>query len=432
MSYKYLVNYNSSNTNKPLYIYLKEIIELLIKIIIYNIEITIRIFSSINNVLSFIINSLFVIWLLLGITSPIIFILVTYLNFGFLGNLVSGVFVFKIIASYITGNKKSISFLNHISYLQDNFSYYKSNLFLIEGISNLEDNNHAIEEFFKSKCLSKNNLFTCAPHGILATNYSLNVVFNKFFYDRKYLDCYFVISDILIKLPFVSEFLTAIGCISSKSETINSHLKNGDNIAILSGGYEEASITEYGKHMIYLKNLGIIDSILKMEPEDNKKKYYECYCIFFLNESVNYFTMNYFKDLRLKLAKSRFIPGVLFCGYCGIFPNYFKKLDNISIISKDAIKIPYMGNLYKQKSKDEKSMITMYFGSLIENKYHQLFKFAKDLLIDNVNMNNYTNEILFPNRMDTTMTIINSSNNKYNFDNYSFDYHKCELYQINN
>ncbi len=386
------------------------------------------IFTSFNNFISMFIHSILINWLIIGIISPILFIILSLFDLGTFGNLISGLFIFRLIYNYITNHKKSENILDSMSKLRFNFKYYKNDICITKNKI------HELKNFDISKIISKNesNVVIAGPHGIFGVCYCLNIILNKYFYSKQYLDCNFVISNILINLPFIHELLTTIGCISSDLDKIKECLNKKENIAILIGGFEEAAITEYRKHTMYLENLGMIYHVLSMENNSDCINYSNFYCVYLLNEPSNYYTyFNNLKKIKLRISKTRFFPGCFsFSGFCGLLPIYYKRVENITLLHDIPIKIPHCGKIFSSKDKYEKNKIIEYFGSKIAEQYIDLFESSKRRILSDDRFSEVTRKILYPEGYKTNLNFFESK--KKDYQNFYFDCTNCCLIKKNN
>lgn len=108
----------------------------------------------------------------------------------------------------------------------------------------------------------------------------------------------------------------------SKS-TMQRNMKAGQNIALIPGGFEEATVYEYDHDRIFLKNrCGFIKYALKYG--------YKVYPVYTFGEEKTYYTLPYLLEFRLWLNKFK-IPTVFFCGLWGSFLP-FRDVDLITVV----------------------------------------------------------------------------------------------------
>ena len=101
-------------------------------------------------------------------------------------------------------------------------------------------------------------------------------------------------------------------------------MKKGRNLAILPGGFEEATIFEYNKHKLYYKKkTGFIKYSLVYG--------YKIVPSYSFGEEQTYFTLNFFENLRIKLA-NLCIPAFYIISKYGYYPNTDKEL--ITVVGK--------------------------------------------------------------------------------------------------
>ena len=78
----------------------------------------------------------------------------------------------------------------------------------------------------------------------------MNLIVSEHFLDKGYR---FLIAGVLIKVPIVSDVMQYFGAGSVEKESMLELMKKGNNIAFIPGGFEEATLMEYGKHKLFLK-----------------------------------------------------------------------------------------------------------------------------------------------------------------------------------
>lgn len=163
------------------------------------------------------------------------------------------------------------------------------------------------------------------PHGILSIGWSLNCNSNL-----RMLPCKFswLGADSIFILPFVSEFLTWHSACPASKKSFTNLMKQERNIAIIPGGFEEATLYERGVPRVYIRERkGFIKYSLmygyKIRPG------------YTFGEENTYRAYTGLLGFR-KWLNSFKIPGVIFLGKYGtLLP--FTNVDLITVIGKEII-----------------------------------------------------------------------------------------------
>ncbi|KDO24241.1 hypothetical protein SPRG_09877 [Saprolegnia parasitica CBS 223.65] len=99
------------------------------------------------------------------------------------------------------------------------------------------------------------------PHGVLSCGWTTNGIGCETFAPSK---IQWLVSDVLFNLPVMGDMISWAGCGPAGKENFSKLCGQGSNIALIPGGYEEATTYNYGKHQVYLKNRkGFIKLALK-------------------------------------------------------------------------------------------------------------------------------------------------------------------------
>jgi len=98
-------------------------------------------------------------------------------------------------------------------------------------------------------------------------------------------------------------------------------LARGQDVALIPGGFEEATIYERGVHRLYLKHRG---GFIKLALQHG----YTVVPVYTFGEEKNYWNFPYFHRLRLWLNRFQ-IPGVLPWGSPGILPARGHAMDTV-------------------------------------------------------------------------------------------------------
>mmetsp|Transcript_19297 Transcript_19297/g.53799 ORF Transcript_19297/g.53799 Transcript_19297/m.53799 type:complete len:114 (+) Transcript_19297:940-1281(+) len=107
--------------------------------------------------------------------------------------------------------------------------------------------------------------------------------------------------------------LTWYRCAPVSARAMKSKMRRNENIALLPGGFQEATLYTYGKHLVYIKRRkGFIKYALQYGY-----KVYPCYTF---GEERTYLQLPGFNAIRLWLNKFH-IPTVLFIGRFFLMPD---------------------------------------------------------------------------------------------------------------
>mmetsp|Transcript_25758 Transcript_25758/g.45879 ORF Transcript_25758/g.45879 Transcript_25758/m.45879 type:complete len:251 (-) Transcript_25758:539-1291(-) len=87
------------------------------------------------------------------------------------------------------------------------------------------------------------------PHGILCVGWILNGNVGEQLFNSEFR---WLTAPVLFKLPLLSEMLTWYNCAPSSAQSMKTRMKTGENIALIPGGFQEATTYQYGKHRAYL------------------------------------------------------------------------------------------------------------------------------------------------------------------------------------
>ncbi|KDO24281.1 hypothetical protein SPRG_09918 [Saprolegnia parasitica CBS 223.65] len=150
------------------------------------------------------------------------------------------------------------------------------------------------------------------PHGILA---EAGTVANGFA-DPVFAPCQisWLVSELLFLMPPIANIISWFGCGPVHRANFESLAKRGSNLALIPGGFEEATIYAYGKHRVFLKER---KGFIKLALQHG----YKVYPVYTFGEERTYLAFE--PGLRLRLALNRFkLPGVLFRGlwWCFFLP----------------------------------------------------------------------------------------------------------------
>jgi len=187
---------------------------------------------------------------------------------------------------------------------------------------------NSYEVHIEEELESSNSLFSFHPHGILGFGASMCGGKNETLYNS-----IFCGSRALINIPISGIIARWTGVQGVDNKNFKDFLRRGKNIIFVPGGFEEATITEYGKDRIFIKERkGFIKYALEFG--------YKIYPSYTFNENKIFFTFNWFEKFRLFLNKIK-IPGTIFYSKYLFFPD--SDIDLFCVIGKP-IRLPQIAN----------------------------------------------------------------------------------------
>jgi 2-acylglycerol O-acyltransferase 2 len=213
--------------------------------------------------------------------------------------------------------KRSETYRKFLRYLKPQF-YFNSFKLITE------------EELKKSNCL-----FTFHPHGVLSVTIPITCTLTEVFYKAR-----FCVSRVMLNFPISGIFAKLLGGESVSKKNFISMMKNNDNIIFLPGGFEEATITDYHKNKVFIKNrTGFIKYALEFG--------YSIQPCYSFNENKLFLNFTGLEKFRLFLNKLK-IPGTWFISKLGFMPHY--NLD-IAIVVGKRIDLPKIENPSEEEVK---------------------------------------------------------------------------------
>lgn len=148
------------------------------------------------------------------------------------------------------------------------------------------------------------------PHGILCCGWTLAASSQAFLPSKMS----WLVADILTYVPFFSNLMIPLGGGSAAKKNMLRLMSEGENIALLPGGFEEATLYVKDTHRVFLsRRKGFINYALRHG--------YTIIPSYVFGEEQTYWTLNGATRLRLWLNQFH-IPSVLFFGtwWCGFCP----------------------------------------------------------------------------------------------------------------
>ncbi|KAF4317778.1 hypothetical protein JM18_006582 [Phytophthora kernoviae] len=184
---------------------------------------------------------------------------------------------------------------------------------------------YAVEENDVTPCVEpgKRALFTFHPHGVLTCGFSFNGAHHLTFQRAA---CRWISAENLFWFPLMRDILHWMEFSSSTKASMQSIMRTGQNLCLLPGGFEEATLFQRGKHRVYIKNrFGFIKLALQHG--------YDIYPAYTFGEEYTYHAFPYLQQLRLQLNRFR-VPGAIFFGIplCFFLPR--PDVDLITVVSK--------------------------------------------------------------------------------------------------
>jgi hypothetical protein len=121
----------------------------------------------------------------------------------------------------------------------------------------------------------------------------------------------FLVSDMLFKLPLVADLLTWAKCSPADKQTMLSAMEDGENLSILPGGYQEATLCCRNEHRVFIKQRkGFIKYDLMHE--------YNVHPSYIFGEEKTYLAASWPQEKLMFLNKWK-LPPVVFMGKWLVF-----------------------------------------------------------------------------------------------------------------
>ena len=207
---------------------------------------------------------------------------------------------------------------------------------------------------------NSNTMFAVAPHGVLTQGFYA-CISSEIFYES---EIKWLIAEMLFHIPFCKDFMYWGSAAPCTPPVMKKLMATGANVALLPGGFEEATLYKHGVHRLYIKNRqGFIKYALQYG--------YNLQLGYVFGEELCYWTVKIWPKLMLWLNKFK-IPGVVFIGKFLFLPN--PDLDMYVVIGKP-LELPHIENPTKD---DVNKYHKLYMEKMTElfNKYKG--KFAKE------------------------------------------------------
>ncbi|KAG3111680.1 hypothetical protein PI124_g9088 [Phytophthora idaei] len=169
-------------------------------------------------------------------------------------------------------------------------------------------------------------VFAFHPHGVLSNGWVFNGAHHMSFEQA---DCRWLVAENLFWFPVMRDLLNWMDFSSVAKSTFQRFMPTGQNICLIPGGFEEATLYERGKHRVFIKKrFGFIKLALQYG--------YKVHPVYTFGEEYAYHTFPYLLKLRLKLNQFK-LPGVLFYGLpqCFFLPR--TDVDLITVVGEAVI-----------------------------------------------------------------------------------------------
>ncbi|KAF1793076.1 Diacylglycerol acyltransferase [Phytophthora cactorum] len=197
-----------------------------------------------------------------------------------------------------------------------------------DGNCNEEIASKAIEENDLSPFVKPDDraIFAFHPHGVLSSGFAFNGAHHMGFLHAH---CRWLVAENLFWFPVMRDLLNWMDFSCVARPTFHRFMSTGQNVCLIPGGFEEATLYERGKHRVYIKKrFGFIKLALQHG--------YKVHPAYTFGEECAYHTFPYLLELRLKMNEFK-IPGVLFYGLpqCFFLPR--TDVDLITVVGEALI-----------------------------------------------------------------------------------------------
>ena len=153
---------------------------------------------------------------------------------------------------------------------------------------------------FDKEAPAKMHLFAFHQHGMLCCGWT---VANA---SRRFASITWLVADILLAIPFVSDFLSWHKCERVGAAHMREVLKSGRSCALLPGGFEEATQYIRGRHRVFLRRRAGFIKLALMYG-------YAVHPVYVFGEELTYSTVTGMQKFRMWLCSFK-VPAVLFWG----------------------------------------------------------------------------------------------------------------------
>ncbi|POM60179.1 Diacylglycerol O-acyltransferase [Phytophthora palmivora] len=170
------------------------------------------------------------------------------------------------------------------------------------------------------------SMFAFHPHGVLSNGFAINGAHHMTF-ERA--DCRWLVAENLFWFPVLREVLNWMDFSTVAKSTFQRVMSTGQNLSLIPGGFEEATLYRRGKHRVYIKKrFGFIKMALQYG--------YKVHPVYTFGEEYAYHAFPSLLKLRLKLNEFK-LPGVVFFGRlnCCYLPR--TDVDLITVVGKPLV-----------------------------------------------------------------------------------------------
>ncbi|KAJ0404378.1 hypothetical protein ATCC90586_003121 [Pythium insidiosum] len=171
-------------------------------------------------------------------------------------------------------------------------------------------------------------MFAFHPHGITCCGFSVNGAHSERFRNA---DARWLVAENLFWFPVLRDILRWHGFSDVSKSTFERIMASGDNVCLIPGGFEEATIFRHNRHRVYLRRRA---GFIKLALQHG----YTVFPAYTFGEEATYHTFHYALRLRLWLNQWK-IPAVAFLGRlgCALMPR--PNVDLVTVVGK-GIKLP--------------------------------------------------------------------------------------------
>ncbi|CAI5734741.1 unnamed protein product [Peronospora destructor] len=228
-----------------------------------------------------------------------------------------------------------------VRYVCHHFPYFRLNVVMFEEQEeNDQKDGHlgakaaiaVVEENKRPPCFEsdKHALFAFHPHGVLSCGFSINGVHHLAFERAA---CRWISAKALFLFPIMRDVLHWMEFSNSTKESMQRIMRTGQNLCLLPGGIEEATLYQRGRHRVYIKKrFGFIKLALQHG--------YDIYPVYTFGEEYTYHAFTHLQWLRCQLNRF-WVPGVIFFGnrLCFYLPR--SDVDLITVVGKP-LRLPHV------------------------------------------------------------------------------------------
>ncbi|CEG37257.1 diacylglycerol o [Plasmopara halstedii] len=169
-------------------------------------------------------------------------------------------------------------------------------------------------------------LFAFHPHGVLSCGWSFGGVHHMSFENA---NCRWLVAENLFYFPIMRDLINWMEFTSAAKASVRKVLQTGQNLCLMPGGFEDATLYVRGKHRVYIKQrFGFIKLALQYG--------YKVHPVYTFGEEYAYYTFPYLLNFRLKLNEFK-IPGTLFFGRLSAFHLPRTDVDLVTVVGAPLI-----------------------------------------------------------------------------------------------